>query len=203
MMKSRLTIAVALVLALAVSSAMAQEASARRLLEAGQYQEAVNVVAAQGEGAAPSDLYVAGQSLTRLGRLEEARDHYRRLDNGDPQNAWAFIGRAALAALGGDMDAAFEAASRAVELAPDSSHAHYQLGLIKSLRSDPEGAAAAFERATEIDGYDAYAHYYAGINYSRSDRLDRMAVHFQAFLNLAPEAPERPQVEAILRSLRR
>jgi tetratricopeptide (TPR) repeat protein len=201
-MMFRLTIAAALVMAFPASSAWSQEASARRLLEAGQYQEAADAVAAQGESASPSEVYVAGQSFARLDRVEEARTQYRRLDNGDEQNPWVFVGRSAMAALDGDLGTALEAANQAVMLAPDSFHARYQLGLVQSLRNDFAASAATLERATELDGYDAYAHYYAGIAYNKIHRVDRMAVHFQAFTKLAPDAPERPQVEAILRTLR-
>jgi len=36
----------------------------------------------------------------------------------------------------------------------------------------------------------------------RAGRPDRMANHFEAFLRLAPEAPERPEVIQIMRTVR-
>ena len=90
----------------------------------------------------------------------------------------------------------------AVALAPESFHAQYQLGLTRLLRDDYAGAATALERATELDGNDAYAHYFAGVAFSKDRRIDKLSRHFRTFLDLAPEAPERPQVETILRTLR-
>jgi superkiller protein 3 len=107
-----------------------------------------------------------------------------------------------VAALEGNLDAALDAATQAVAIGPEHAQAHYQLGVVKSQREDFAGAAAAFERATELDGADAYAHYNAGIAYNKARRVDRMARHFQAFVNLAPHAPEVPQVQALLRTLR-
>ena len=48
----------------------------------------------------------------------------------------------------------------------------------------------------------AYAHYYAGLSHYRVGRTDKMAAAFEHFLTLAPKAPERPQVESIMRTLR-
>jgi tetratricopeptide (TPR) repeat protein len=179
-----------------------ETSSPRSLFEAGKYEQVLEIVMGQGEGAAPGDLYVAAQSLTRLDRRDEARDVYRRLDKGNEDDAWTFIGRSAAAAIEGNMDAASESARRAVELAPDGFHAHYQLGLVQSLRDDYAGASASFDRATQIDGNDAYAHYYAGLAYNKIRRMDLMARHFKTFLSLAPEAPERGQVQTILKTLR-
>jgi Tfp pilus assembly protein PilF len=58
-----------------------------------------------------------------------------------------------------------------------------------------------FERATQLDPMFAYAHYYAAISYSRIKQADRTASHFQTFLQLAPNAPERAAVESIMRAL--
>jgi hypothetical protein len=36
----------------------------------------------------------------------------------------------------------------------------------------------------------------------RAKHIDRMAKHFEAFLALAPDAPERTEVESIMRTVR-
>jgi hypothetical protein len=36
----------------------------------------------------------------------------------------------------------------------------------------------------------------------RANRHDLMAIRFEQFLKLAPEAPERPEVQSIMRTLR-
>ena len=63
-------------------------------------------------------------------------------------------------------------------------------------------AAAEFDRAAELNPAHAYAHYYGGIMHNRANRTDQMAVHFEQFLALAPQAPERPEVLQIMRTIR-
>jgi len=48
----------------------------------------------------------------------------------------------------------------------------------------------------------AYAHYEAGMAYYKAKRVDRMAVYFENFLKLAPNAPEKPAVQSIMRTVR-
>jgi tetratricopeptide (TPR) repeat protein len=86
--------------------------------------------------------------------------------------------------------------------APNDFFAQYQLGLARAQTEDWPAAAEAFERASQLDPVFAYAHYYAGLAYSRIQRIDRTATHFETFLKLAPKAPERTAVESIMRTLR-
>jgi lipoprotein NlpI len=69
-------------------------------------------------------------------------------------------------------------------------------------RRDYGGAMEAFNRATELDPAFAAAHYNAGLASYRAKRVDLMANHFETFIRLAPNAPERPEVESILRTVR-
>jgi regulator of sirC expression with transglutaminase-like and TPR domain len=64
-------------------------------------------------------------------------------------------------------------------------------------------AAQAFERCVEADPRFAYAYYYAGLAYDRLNRADLMINRLEMFQRLAPEAPERPEVESILQTVRR
>jgi tetratricopeptide (TPR) repeat protein len=69
-------------------------------------------------------------------------------------------------------------------------------------RQDWRGAAEAFDRAGALSPGHAYAHYYGGLMHYRANRPDRMAIHFEQFLKLAPDAPERPEVTQIMRTVR-
>ena len=69
-------------------------------------------------------------------------------------------------------------------------------------RGDRPAAADAFAKATEANPQMAYAHYRAGMNFYEAKRVDRMAQYFENFLRLAPNAPERPAVESIMRTVR-
>jgi len=63
-------------------------------------------------------------------------------------------------------------------------------------------AAAEFDAAAMLNPTNAYAHYYGGLMHYRANRPDRMAIHFEQFLKLAPDAPERPEVTQIMRTVR-
>jgi len=54
----------------------------------------------------------------------------------------------------------------------------------------------------QLDPTFAAAYYYAGLASSRVKRIDLMANNFGLFIKLAPNAPERPEVESILRTVR-
>ena len=148
---------------------------------------------------------------------------YQRLIAREETDPWAPIGRAAsaLVASGAPTPEAVETAHLAAEQAiaaltpdaalateaapvtgPPAAFAHYQLGIAKVRLEDYAGAAEAFELATTYDPAFAYAYYYGGMAYSRVDRSDQMAINFERFLTLAPEAPEAARVQSLMRSVR-
>ena len=47
-----------------------------------------------------------------------------------------------------------------------------------------------------------YAYDYAGMSYRELSRIDLMAIRFERFLELAPEAPERTRIQAMMRTVR-
>jgi tetratricopeptide (TPR) repeat protein len=184
---------------------IAQEASPPvRLYEAGQYDAAASQVSARADAgeASPEDLFWAGQSLVRLSRDGEAAGLFRRLGGEDDNDPWRAVGRSAAALAEGQREVALQQAVRAVELGPELFYAQYQHGLARMDAQQWQPAADAFERATQIDDGAAYAHYYAGMAYNRLKRIDRMATHLNRFIELAPNAPEREQVQNVLRMLK-
>ena len=190
-----------LALGLLPIAASAQDPSqTRKLFEAGQYQQVVESTPPE---APPAALYIAGQSQQKLGATEQAAELYGRLaalPEGDP---WRFVGQSAQQLLQSDADAALASAQQAVGAAGDLPEAHYQLGLVHAKKQDWRAAADAFSRAAELDPSLAYAHYYGGLMHYRAKRPDQMAIHFEQFLKLAPDAPERPEVLQIMRTIRR
>ena len=117
-------------------------------------------------------------------------------------DAWRSVGQSAVALIDGNRDAALEAARAAVARDAGLAAAQYQLGLVLEVRGESPAAADAFVRAAEANPQMAYAHYNAGMNFYKAKRVDRMAVYFENFLKIAPNAPERPAVESIMRTVR-
>ena len=174
-------------------------AEVRRLFEAGQYQQVVESTPAE---APPQVLYTTAQSHQKLGANDQAIGIYRRLSEMPEGDAWRFIGQSAAQLLEDQLDAAAESAQQAINTNGDLAEAHFQLGLVQAKRQNWHEAAAAFDRAVEIDPAMAYGHYYGGLMHYRAKQPDRMAIRFEHFLKLAPEAPERPEVLQIMRTVR-
>jgi len=195
------TIRFVLTIALLAGPALAQDATqVRKLFEAGQYQAVIDMNASP--ETSPEVAYMAAQSEQKVGNKGAAVAMYGRLAGLPEGNPWRLIGLSGHHLLANDNDQAREFAQQAVTAAPDLPEAHYQLGLVLARVLDWGGAAVAFDRAAELNPGMAYAHYYGGLAHYRASRPDRMAIHFEQFLRLAPDAPERPEVTQIMRTVR-
>jgi len=185
-----------------VSTAAAQT-SAQKLYERGAYDEALQRVATERDAGNddPAAAYLAGQVLLKLDRGNDARAEFARLSNGGDQT-WAAIGQSAIALVDHNLDEAAAEGRKARDLSGESGFAFYQLGLALLHRNEFDEASQMLDRAAELLPEFAYAHYNAGVAHQRAKRYPRMAEHFQRFLALAPDAPERRQVQLALSSLR-
>lgn len=181
--------------------ASAQDAGAvRRLFESGQFQQVVDSTPPEG---APDLLYTRAQSLQRLGAVDQAVQTYATLAALPESEAWHFIGVSGRQLAEGQTDAAIASAQQAAAMAPDNPTAHFQLGLALARAQQWPAAATEFEATATQQPDNAYAHYYAGMMQYRAKRVDLMGNHFNAFLKLAPNAPERPEVQSIMKTLSR
>jgi tetratricopeptide (TPR) repeat protein len=194
--RHRFTLVVVTILSIAAARASAQD-NPRQLFEAGKYQAAIDKSA---DDNSPAAQYLNGLSHLKLNQPDAAKESFRRLEGTD--SAWQSVGQSAVALTDNNRDAALAAAKAAVSGNAKLAEAQYQLGLVLDATGDHAGAADAFAKASEINPQMAYAHYYAGMSFYEAKRIDRMAVYFENFLKLAPNAPERPAVESIMRTVR-
>ena len=190
--------AVAAVLAWSGSALAAeQKPEVQRLFQSGSYEQAVDA-ARDGD---PASTYLAAQSLVKMDRADQASAQMARLKASD-QPGWRLVGESGEALIANDAGRSVELARRAIEADGGNPFAHYQLGLAASKAGDWGGAVQGFTRAIEQKPDLAYAHYYAALAYQRQRQLSKTAEHFDAFLRLAPDAPERSAVVAILRTIK-
>jgi tetratricopeptide (TPR) repeat protein len=183
------------------SLALAQDpGEIQRLFEAGRYQQVVDATTPQ---SAPEVLYTTAQSQQKLGANDQALQTYGRLAERPEPDPWHFVGLSGRQLVEGNTEAAVGSARQGVAAGGDLPQAHFQLGLALARQQQWAEAAAAFEAASSRQPTNAYAHYYGGMAYYRANRVDRMATHFEQFLKLAPEAPERPEVTSIMRTLQK
>jgi tetratricopeptide (TPR) repeat protein len=171
---------------------------ARKSYDAGEYQKVLDAV---GNSEDPHLMYLVAQTQQKLRKADETKKVYEKLSSRPDTDAWHAIGQSGIAMLESKPEDAAKAADQAITIDGSLAEAHYQRGLALSAREQMSDAAAAFQKATDLDPNWAYAHYYAGIAYSKVKRPDLTASHFQNFLRLAPKAPERGQVQSILRTL--
>lgn len=189
---------IALLLAVTIAHA-AQDASPQKLFESGKYQEAIDTVKKRSD-ASPEDVYVRALAHRKLNQNDDAKEAFGALAGRD--GAWKEIGNSGTAMIEGNMDNAAAAARKAVDADGNSSEARFQLGLVESARNNQQQAADAFAKAAELNPQMAYAHYEAGMAFYKAKKVDRMAVYFENFLKLAPNAPERPAVQSIMKTIR-
>ena len=174
-----------------------QKAEVQRLFQSGAYEQAAEA-ARDGD---PASTYVAAQALIKAERADRAAAEFARL-RASGNDSWRLVGESGDALMAGDAGRAVELARNAVDADGNNAFAQYQLGLAASRAGDWGAAEGAFARALQLKGDFAYAHYYKALVHQRLRQLPRAAEHFDAFLRLAPDAPERSAVQAIMRTLK-
>lgn len=181
----------------ATSAWAGQRPDVQKLFQEGAYHEAVEA-ARDGD---PASTYLAAQSMLKLEQAEGAIAEFGRL-RASESAAWRLIGESGEALVANDGVRALDLARQGVAAEGDNPWAQYQLGLAAAKQNDFGTASRAFQRAVDIKPDLAYGHYYAAQAWQRQRQLSKAAEHFEAFLRLAPNAPERLAVMAIMRTLK-
>ena len=189
-------------IALALTLAAGQTvADVRQLFDAGRYQEVVRAADPAAADGDPGLQFLAAQSLAKLKDDDGARRAYARLAE-SREEPWGAIGKSAVQVIDRQLDEALASADQAVRVGESVAEAHYQRGVVLMARKDYADAADALAKAIRLAPTLAAAYYYAGLANSRIKRIDLTANDFEMFIKLAPNAPERPEVESILRTVR-
>jgi tetratricopeptide (TPR) repeat protein len=174
--------------------------SIQSLYEAGRDADVISQVATAGASASAVDAWFASQSKLRLGQRAEALEDLMRLGETAADPGVQVAARLAVARLNNDSPA-LEQARGAAAAQGGSVITQYELGLSYAAGGDFTAAAQAFDRCIDIAPTFAYAYYQSALAYERIGRPDMMANRFDRFVRLAPNAPERPQVDSVLRTV--
>ena len=148
-------------------------------------------------------------SFAAAGDLQQAIALYQQGKYADAESALAGVAgpeasayRAASMAKQKKHAAAEPEAKAAVEALPTNDVAVAALGeSLVGLKKYDEAATrleAALAKREDI----AYAHYWLGHTYYNKKQTDKMILHFDRFLKLAPKAPEAVSVQQLLAGLR-
>ena len=87
-------------LSVSLASNVQEPPDPKSLYEAGQYKQAINAVASQGDQPSREATYLAGQSHLRLNQPDGARAQFARLSTGvsaEKPTAWSLVGQSATA----------------------------------------------------------------------------------------------------------
>lgn len=180
----------------AVPSFAGQKPEVVQHFQAGEYQEAVEAA----QDADPASTYLAAQAYLKLEQADQANAAFGRMR--DAGRVWSLIGESGSALVANDAARGVALARQATEAGANNAWAFYQLGLAASKAGDYAAATTAFTKSIELNSDFAYAHYYAALAYQRQRQLAKSAERFESFLRLAPNAPEKQAVQAIMRTLK-
>ena len=176
---------------------VAAQDDVRKLFESGKYKDVVERTSGDSP---PEARYLRALAYRKLDQNDQAKDAFRQLEGAG--DAWRAVGESGVAMVDGNTDEAVNAARTAVERNGDLAEAHFQLGRALDAKGENAQAADAFAKSAERNPQMAYAHYQAGMSFYKAKRVDKMAVYFENFLKLAPNAPERPAVQSIMKTVR-
>jgi tetratricopeptide (TPR) repeat protein len=182
-------------------ASVASASSIQALYESGEDREIVDRVKnTVPNDATGTDRWFAAQSQLRLGLRNDAIDDLTALTQpgGDP--AVQVAAKLAIGRLTND-EATLNQARAAAAAYPESLFVQYELGLSYAVRNDFASAARIFDACIATAPAFAYAYYQSALAYQHLDRPDIMANRFDRFVRLAPNAPERPEVESVLRTI--
>jgi tetratricopeptide (TPR) repeat protein len=139
--------------------------------------------------AGPAEMVEAAQALEESGQLELAAEMYRAaLAAGGPHPETCFALADVLYRLG-DLSAARERYYMAVELDENYVEARANLGCVLAESGQHDLAVAAFEGALAFHSEFPDAHYHLARVLDDLGRNEEAAVHWRAFLDLAPDSP--------------
>ena len=149
------------------------------------------------------DVYQQGKAQLEAKNYDAAEASFRQLLEMEPPTASKGYEGMALVDIGRkNYDKAVEDGKKSVELNGDSAEAHYALALAYGFKQDFKNAAASLERVLELNPDNAYAHYQLGGAQYRLKRYNQTIIHYEKFLQMMPNAPEAPQIRAILKTVR-
>jgi tetratricopeptide (TPR) repeat protein len=143
-----------------------------------------------------------GRNLAALKKIDEGEAEIRKAQEMGLAEDRVNVAMAAAAIERRDTGKAMELLNKAIELKPESAEAFHYRGMVKTQQKDFQGGIADLEKAIELDPSRAYSHYYLGLAYNGVKRPDKMAEHLQAFLKMAPDAPDADKVRSVLKAFR-
>jgi len=128
-------------------------------------------------------------SLSRLGRLEEAIAQYQVAASLNPARAESFGSQGLCYVRLGKMEEAARLFQHVIQLTPSDPGAYDNLGNTLGSLGKYDDAISAFRQALQLNPGDFQAEFNLGLSFLHQNRRDEAKTHFQAALRLQPDFP--------------
>jgi tetratricopeptide (TPR) repeat protein len=127
-----------------------------------------------------------GYASGRLGRIDEAIDHYRSALRIDSINVDAYFNLASTLTVRGQLEEAIENYRKAVKILPSHSRAHYGLANVLTRQGSLKEAMEHYQEAINHNPEFAEAYLNVGIMLANQGQLDTAISYFRHALGIRP-----------------
>lgn len=128
-----------------------------------------------------------GRRLEAAGRIEEAREHYERALQFDPELAPAHVNLISIYGTVGDYAKAKMHYRRSLEINPRLEESHYNFGVVCVMEGRYSAAADAFRKALEVNPSSPEAHNNLAYALEQLGRTDEAFRHYKLAVENKPD----------------
>jgi tetratricopeptide (TPR) repeat protein len=137
--------------------------------------------------------------LTRMGRTKDALTELEKELEVNPRHVPSWLDQGEIRTKAGDLEEAAKSFNQAMVLDPQSPYAKIGAGYVNYLRRQYGPAIALYQAALAMDRGNPEVHRKLGLAYRDSGDQTSANRHFQSYLDLAPDAPDRAEIESYKR----
>ncbi len=143
--------------------------------------------------------YRRAKMLGKMGRTKDALVELEREIEINPRHLPSWLDLGEIRTKAGDLEEAAKSFNQAMTLDPQSPFAKIGAGYVNYLRRQYGPAIALYQAALALDKGNPEVHKKLGLAYRDSGDQPSANRHFQLYVDLAPDAPDRADVEAMKR----
>jgi arylsulfatase A-like enzyme/Flp pilus assembly protein TadD len=169
------------------------------LTEAGRPREAVAFLEPYASADSPDIevLTALGMAQARIGRTDEALRTFGRARRLDPTNATVLVNVGTVYLMRADRDRARQAFEAALDIDDGLARANNSLGVIAAEEGRTTEAIARWKRAAALNPRDYETLFNLGTTLRKEGREDEARAYLEAYLEVAPRALERDDIERV------
>jgi Tfp pilus assembly protein PilF len=140
--------------------------------------------------------------MQKSGKLRDAIEVYSEVIKKNPKSAEAYNWRGIAYDDLGQMDMALQDFSKAIEISPNYADAYNNRGEIYRKKKMYREAFTDYHKATQLEPNFAEAQYNLGMVNEFENRLAPAAASYESYLKCKPDAADKSEIEAKIKTLR-